>query len=282
MEFRFRSSPCQLYCISRVDAEEDDLDFRLLDSAVYPLESVMFLLRSKGSFHCCGSYTGQFFLDHADRGCGFSLPAFLREWSHYVLFTAERTVVITRITAVASQFGNLLSKEFLCKLYTMHKTGTLIECVERKLLDERAPNSTFFTSLPRTIGRTYGLLTLTIRLGMLSLALPLSRCLRYWRYIFVIVSISASCLSEKIPAQGFSLPSLLNSLRIFPNRSNTRRITLNKKIYTYTTNFSHGYLQLCLKNTYICTRTIMSQLNISQRRVLVEDIMRQLTPCGAW
>ena len=145
-----------------------------------------------------------------------------------------------------------------------------------------APNSTFFTSLPRTIGRTYGLLTLTIRLGMLSLALPLSWCLRYWRYIFVIVSISASCLSEKIPAQGFSLPSLLNSLRIFPNRSNTRRITLNKKIYTYTTNFSHGYLQLCLKNTYICTRTIMSQLNISPRRVLVEDIMRQLTPCGAW
>lgn len=53
------------------------------------------------------------------------------------MFTAERTVGIARITAVASQFGYLLSKEFLCKLYTMHKTGTLIECVERKLLDER-------------------------------------------------------------------------------------------------------------------------------------------------
>lgn len=53
------------------------------------------------------------------------------------MFTAERTVGIARITAVASQFGNLLSKEFLCKLYTMYKTGTLIECVERKLLDEQ-------------------------------------------------------------------------------------------------------------------------------------------------
>lgn len=46
MEFRFRNSSCQLYCISRVDAEEDNQDFRLLDSTVYPLESVMFLLRS--------------------------------------------------------------------------------------------------------------------------------------------------------------------------------------------------------------------------------------------
>lgn len=46
MEFRFRNSSCQLYCISRVDAEEDDQDFCLLDSAAYPLESVMFLLRS--------------------------------------------------------------------------------------------------------------------------------------------------------------------------------------------------------------------------------------------
>ena len=79
MEFRFRNSSCQLYCISRVDGEEDDQDFRLLDSAVYPLESVMFLLRSKGSFHCCSPYTGKFFLDHADSGRGFSLPAFLRE-----------------------------------------------------------------------------------------------------------------------------------------------------------------------------------------------------------
>ena len=34
-----------------MDAEEDDQDLRLLDSAVYSLESVMFLLRSKGSFH---------------------------------------------------------------------------------------------------------------------------------------------------------------------------------------------------------------------------------------
>ncbi len=62
MEFRFCNSSCQLYCISRVDAEEDNQDFRLLDSTVYPLESVMFLLRSKGSFHCCGSYTGKFFI----------------------------------------------------------------------------------------------------------------------------------------------------------------------------------------------------------------------------
>ena len=78
-----------------------------------------------------------------------------------------------------------------------------------------APNSTFFTSLPLTIGRTYGLLTLTIRLGILSFALPLLWWLRCWRYIFVIVSVSESCLSEKSPAQGFSLSSLLSSASIF-------------------------------------------------------------------
>lgn len=86
MKFRFRNSLCRLYCISRVDTEEDDQDFRSLDSAVYTLETVVFLLRSKRPFHCCGSYTGKFFLDHADRGCGFSLPAFLREW----IWTTDR------------------------------------------------------------------------------------------------------------------------------------------------------------------------------------------------
>ena len=89
-----------------------------------------------------------------------------------------------------------------------------------------APNSTFFTSLPLTIGRTYGLLTLTIRWGILSFALSLLWWLRCWRYIFVIVSISESCLSEKSPAQGFSLSSLLSSASIFPNRSKRRRIIL--------------------------------------------------------
>ena len=90
------------------------------------------------------------------------------------------------------------------------------------------PNSTFFTSLPLTIGRTYGLLTLTltIRWGILSFALPLLWWLRCWRYIFVIVSISESCLSVKSPAQGFSLSSLLSSASIFPNRSKRRRIIL--------------------------------------------------------
>lgn len=38
-EFRFCHSPCQSDCIGRVDAEEDDQDFRLLDSAVDPVMS---------------------------------------------------------------------------------------------------------------------------------------------------------------------------------------------------------------------------------------------------
>ena len=43
-KFFLCDSPCQLYCIGSMDAEEDDQDFRFLDSAVYSLQSVMFLL----------------------------------------------------------------------------------------------------------------------------------------------------------------------------------------------------------------------------------------------
>lgn len=46
-KFRLRDSPCQLYCIGSMDAEEDGQDLRLLDSTIYPLQSVMFLLHSK-------------------------------------------------------------------------------------------------------------------------------------------------------------------------------------------------------------------------------------------
>ena len=44
VKFFLRDSPCQLYCIGSMYAEEDDQDFRLLDTTIYPLESVMFLL----------------------------------------------------------------------------------------------------------------------------------------------------------------------------------------------------------------------------------------------
>ena len=43
-KFFLCDSPCQLYCIGSMDAKEDDQDFRFLDSTIYPLESVMFLL----------------------------------------------------------------------------------------------------------------------------------------------------------------------------------------------------------------------------------------------
>ena len=53
----------------RVDVgdEEEDQDFRFLDSTVYSLQPVMFLLCSKRTFHCRSAYSGQFFLDHTDR-----------------------------------------------------------------------------------------------------------------------------------------------------------------------------------------------------------------------
>ena len=43
-KFFLCDSPCQVYCIGSMDTEEDDQDFRFLDSTIYPLESVIFLL----------------------------------------------------------------------------------------------------------------------------------------------------------------------------------------------------------------------------------------------
>ena len=183
-EFCFCGPLCQLYRICRVDAEKDDQDLSLLDSAVYPFEAVMFLLGSEGSLHRSGTYTGKFLFDGTDRGCGFPLSAFLRERCLNAPPAAEGAVLIAGVTAVTAKSGDFLPEEFLGQFHTVYETGALVECVEGKLFDERyavnldllhlAPNSTFFISLPLTIGRTYGLLTLTIRLGMLSLALPLS------------------------------------------------------------------------------------------------------------
>ena len=93
----------------------------------------------------------------------------------------------------------------------MHKTGTLIECVERKLLDERQAVNLDVVALGSKLDLLYFLATddwtyvwlvdAYDTLGMLSFALPLLWWLSCWRYIFVIVSISESCLSEKSPAQ---------------------------------------------------------------------------------
>ena len=52
-----------------------------------------------------------------------------------------------------------------------------------------APNSTFFTSLPRTMGLTYGFDVLTILSGMLSLGSLLSKWFFCRRYTFVIKDV---------------------------------------------------------------------------------------------
>lgn len=64
-EFRLCTSPCQLYRISRMDAEDDNQDFCPLDSTIYPFESVMLFLRPKGPFIDVVRTLASLFLDHA-------------------------------------------------------------------------------------------------------------------------------------------------------------------------------------------------------------------------
>ena len=49
---------------------------------------------------------------------------------------AAPSVGIAGVAAVSTQFRNLLTKELFCQFYAMLETGTLIEGIERKLLDE--------------------------------------------------------------------------------------------------------------------------------------------------
>ena len=49
-----------------------------------------------------------------------------------LMVLAAPSVVIAGVAAVATQFRNLLTKEFFCQFYAMLETGTLIEGIELK------------------------------------------------------------------------------------------------------------------------------------------------------
>ena len=106
-------------------------------------------------------------------------------------------------------------------LKALKESFSMKEIPSTCMLLHLAPNSTFFTSLPRTMGLTYGFDVLTILSGMLSLGSLLSKWFFCWRYTFVImprvdcsraVSISCSLCSRII---------LRISFRIFPSRFNS-------------------------------------------------------------
>lgn len=89
-----------------------------------------------------------------------------------------------------------------------------------------APNSTLFTSLPLTIGLTYGLLMLTILSLTLSRGLLFSKWAFCWRYTLVMISISLFCLTvSNFSAPAFSLSSVRVSFSIFPKRLSRRQVS---------------------------------------------------------
>ena len=53
-----------------------------------------------------------------------------------LMVLAAPSVGIAGVAAVSTQFRNLLTKEFFCQFYAMLETGTLVEGVERNLLNE--------------------------------------------------------------------------------------------------------------------------------------------------
>ena len=98
------------------------------------------------------------------------------------------------------------------------------EMPSTRILLHLAPNSTFFTSLPRTIGLTYGFEILTILFGTLSLGLSFSKWFFCWRYTFVMISMKFFSLSVSVSSNSCSRQTFRISCNIFPSSFIRRRV----------------------------------------------------------
>jgi len=109
----------------------------------------------------------------------------------------------------------------------LNDSFSMNEIPSTRMLLHLAPNSTFFTSLPRTMGLTYGFARETILSGMLSLGLSFSKWFFCWRYTFVIIYIALFSLSVNTSsASSCSRQIFRISASIFPNSFIRRRVIL--------------------------------------------------------
>ena len=141
MSCRFSCSARDLvyhqYGICRMYSEENPQDFRLPVPCLYSGERVMLLLSAEASFKPGGPFFGEFTSEHFSQGFIFGCPSLAYEGSGYPIFRAELSVGIISIYGVGSHASYPNAHKLLLHTDTVLKAYTLIERLERDVLDER-------------------------------------------------------------------------------------------------------------------------------------------------
>ena len=141
MSCRFSCSARDLvyhqYGICRMYSEENPQDFRLSVPCLYPCERVVLFLSAETSFKPGGPFFGEFTSEHLPQGLILCLPSLAYEGSGYPIFRAELSVGIISIYGVGSHASYPNAHKLLLHTDTVLKAYTLIERLERDVLDER-------------------------------------------------------------------------------------------------------------------------------------------------
>ena len=118
-------------------SEENPQDFRLPVPCLYSGERVMLLLSAEASFKPGGPFFGEFTSEHFSQGFIFGCPSLAYEGSGYPIFRAELSVGIIGIYGIGSHASYPNAHKLLLHTDTVLKAYTLIERLERDVLDER-------------------------------------------------------------------------------------------------------------------------------------------------
>ena len=126
-----------LYGICRMYSEENPQDFRLPVPRLYSWEWVMLFLSAEATFKPGGSLIWEFTSENLSQLLVLCRPSLAHEGNGYPIFRAELSVGIISIYGVGSHASYPNAHKLLLHTDTVLKAYTLIERLERDVLDER-------------------------------------------------------------------------------------------------------------------------------------------------
>ena len=125
-----------LYGICRMYSEENPQDFRLPVPCLYSWEWVMLFLSAEAAFKPGGSLPWELTSENLSQPLVLCRPSLAYEGSGYPIFRAEPSVGIISIYGVGSHASYPNAHKLLLHTETVLKAYTLIERLERDVLNE--------------------------------------------------------------------------------------------------------------------------------------------------
>ena len=125
------------YGICRMYSEENPQDFRLLIPGLYSCERVMLLLSAEASFKPGGPFFWKFASKHLPQRLILGRPSLAHKGCGYPIFCTELSVGIIGIYGIGSHTSYFYIHQLLLHTDTVLQAYTLIECLEREVLNER-------------------------------------------------------------------------------------------------------------------------------------------------